>query len=307
MNATSRDNHTSNILLMSVAFMTIITVTIGILQTLSPDIKKWPVLVLFGLIMTVQFLFMSCEKFWHQVLYLALFTILASAFFFFDVSPGLYLVLYFIISAQAMVILPIRYGLLWVLMLAIFSGLAYISYSGIREGLVIMLVYSGGYLFFGSFGQLLSRSEAEKQKTQELLQELEITHQQLQDYVKKAEELAVAEERNRLAREMHDTLGHFLTTTSVQLEGAGRLIDNNPDKAAHMVQLAHQQVRDALGEVRRAVTVLRQPVEAGLSIHYALERLTKTFEQATLPLHGIEDKFNPFKRGAVFDAMVKRL
>ena len=51
-----------------------------------------------------------------------------------------------------------------------------------------------------------------------LLDELNATHAQLQTYVDQVEELTVARERNRMAREIHDTLGHYLTVINVQIE-----------------------------------------------------------------------------------------
>ena len=83
---------------------------------------------------------------------------------------------------------------------------------------------------------------------------------QLQEYAGQIERLAVAEERNRLAREMHDMLGHRLTVAAVQLEGAQWLIHTAPERATHMVGTVRDQVREALGELRRTVATLRTPL-----------------------------------------------
>ena len=91
----------------------------------------------------------------------------------------------------------------------------------------------------------------------------------------------MAEERNRLAREMHDTLGHRLTVAAVQLEGAQRLIPRDPQRAAHMVGTVRDQVREALSELRRTVAALRTPLAADLPLPTALARLAAGFEGAT--------------------------
>jgi len=91
----------------------------------------------------------------------------------------------------------------------------------------------------------------------------------------------VVEERSRLAREMHDTLGHRLTVAAVQLEGAQRLIEADPDRAAQMVGTVREQVREALAELRQTVAALRAPLEADLSLPHALARLAAHFETAT--------------------------
>ena len=71
------------------------------------------------------------------------------------------------------------------------------------------------------------------------------------------ERLAVIQERNRLAREIHDSLGHFLTTIHVQLEAAQAIHARDPDSALAAVAKAQGLARDALVEVRRSVSTLQ--------------------------------------------------
>ena len=80
---------------------------------------------------------------------------------------------------------------------------------------------------------------------------------------------------------MHDTLGHRLTSAAVQLEGAQRLIPSDPQRAAGMVGTVRGQVREALGELRHTVATLREPLEAGLPLPSALQRLATSYEEAT--------------------------
>ena len=127
-----------------------------------------------------------------------------------------------------------------------------------------------------------------RRESQALLADLQEAHSQLQEYALRAEEMAVVEERNRLAREMHDTLGHRLTVASVQLEGAQRLCDQDQERAAGMVGTVREQVREALGELRSTVATLRTPVEADLHLRSALRRLAAHFEEATgLAIHQV--------------------
>jgi two-component system sensor histidine kinase DesK len=71
--------------------------------------------------------------------------------------------------------------------------------------------------------------------------------------------LAVGEERLRFARDLHDLLGHSLSVIALKSELAGRLIKATPGLAAHEVEDIEQVARDALREVREAVTGYRQP------------------------------------------------
>jgi signal transduction histidine kinase len=71
------------------------------------------------------------------------------------------------------------------------------------------------------------------------------------------EKLAVVRERNRLAREIHDSLGHFLTTIHVQLQAARAIHSTDPGKALEAVAKAQGLAHDALAEVRRSVGTLQ--------------------------------------------------
>jgi len=74
--------------------------------------------------------------------------------------------------------------------------------------------------------------------------------------------LAVGEERLRFARDLHDLLGHSLSVIALKSELAGRLIKSTPDVAAHEIEDIEKVARDALREVREAVTGYRQPTLA---------------------------------------------
>jgi signal transduction histidine kinase len=70
-------------------------------------------------------------------------------------------------------------------------------------------------------------------------------------------ELAAANERNRLAREIHDTLGHYLTIIHVQLEAARALMRDEPERGMTAVNRAQALAKDGLTAVRQSVRALR--------------------------------------------------
>ena len=147
-----------------------------------------------------------------------------------------------------------------------------------------------GYFFIGYAAQNRKRAESAERKSQRLLTELREAHAQLQAYADRVEALTLAEERNRLSREMHDTLGHRLTVAAVQLEGAQKLTAREPERAAQMIRTVHGQVVEGLGELRRTVAALREPEPEGAAMQpalaNALRELADSFAQATsLSLH----------------------
>lgn len=224
------------------------------------------------------------------------------------------IILYFLLSGRALAIFPDRTGYTWILAL---GGLTttMLVYALAPEWELALLNGLGatcGYLFVGSAANAQRRAEAADATSRRLLQELQIAHQQLQAQAAHAEALAVAEERNRLAREMHDTLGHRLTVAAVQLEGAQKLIKRDPDKAVHMIGTVREQVLEGLTELRRTVAALRTPLEENLPLRTALTRLTTTFTEATgiqteLSLPATIPDLSPDHRHALYRAAQEAL
>jgi signal transduction histidine kinase len=93
--------------------------------------------------------------------------------------------------------------------------------------------------------------------------------------------LAVAEERARIARELHDVVGHSVSVMTVQAAGVRRLLEADQDREREALMVVEQTGREALAEMRRLVGVLRRPEEApALAPQPSLEHLDKLIEHA---------------------------
>jgi signal transduction histidine kinase len=86
-------------------------------------------------------------------------------------------------------------------------------------------------------------------------------------------ELAKAQERNRIARDIHDVLGHYLTVVHVQLEAAKTLFERDPETARAAVLKAQELTREGLSEVRRSVALLRGSRSTERPLLAAIEKL----------------------------------
>nr|MBI2903848.1 sensor histidine kinase [Chloroflexota bacterium] len=192
-----------------------------------------------------------------------------------------YPILFFMLSAQASIFFPQRPALLWVGLFTAATAVVFTLAGGWQAGLIAALPYASGYFFFGVFSNALYHAESARRESQSLLEQLQVAHRRLQDYAAQAQTLAVAEERNRLAREVHDSLGHRLTVSAVQLEGAQRLITADPDRAAKMIGNVREEVRQALADLRRTVAALRAPLDTDLPLAPALTKLAADFQEAT--------------------------
>lgn len=214
-------------------------------------------------------------------LYLAMQTIVVLSLISLPPHHQYVIILFFILSAEATTLQPDRKGYLWIFLFVLITTGALFFLEGSRAALYSLPIYTGGYIFFGAFSASTAHALAARAESQTLLQDLREAHLRLQTYAAQAEELAVSKERNRLAREMHDTLGHRLTVAIVQLEGAERLMDEEPQRAQEMLATVKEQMRAALSELRSAVATLREPLQADLSIASALKSLGKNFQAAT--------------------------
>lgn len=111
-------------------------------------------------------------------------------------------------------------------------------------------------------------------------------NQKLAEQAAVIEELAVGQERNRLARELHDTLAHSLSATAVQLQAVQTLLKVEPEAAATELRLAQQQIKDGLQESRRAITALRASPLEELGLAEALrQRASHLGERAGITIH----------------------
>ena len=93
--------------------------------------------------------------------------------------------------------------------------------------------------------------------------------------------MAVADERTRIARELHDVVGHSVSVMTVQASAARRLLEPHQETEREALLVVEQTGREALAEMRRMVGVLRRPEEApALAPQPSLEHLDKLVEQA---------------------------
>jgi len=112
-------------------------------------------------------------------------------------------------------------------------------------------------------------------------QDLAIANRQLRQYALLIEDQTILQERNRIAREIHDSLGHSLTAQSIQLEYVAMLLSEDVKRAGRHLQTARQLGKEALQNVRHSVSSLRSHPLQGRSLTTALAKLLQEFEQTT--------------------------
>jgi signal transduction histidine kinase len=150
-----------------------------------------------------------------------------------------------------------------------FSLPALLQFAGLALGLACYcaVIYMPIVLLRGRFQRERMFLELERSH-----HELEEAHRRLEQAAEQERELAVLRERSRLARDIHDTLGHSLALMAVKLEAAQRLRAVDPARADHEVAATQDIARGALAELRTAITDLRARGNIRESLDSALVR-----------------------------------
>lgn len=199
---------------------------------------------------------------WYPSLYLTIQTALLFSLFLLPPYLDFFAALFIPLSAQAMLFFSRRNGLWWIGLFTLTTTIGLGYGLGWLNSIPFTLLFSSGYLFVGSYASVTAQAEAARQESHALLSELQTAHRQLQAYAAQAEELAIVQERNRLARELHDSVTQTIFSLTLTTKAARLLLEQDSARAA--VQLDHLQelAQSALAEMRSLIFQLRPtPVE----------------------------------------------
>jgi signal transduction histidine kinase len=139
----------------------------------------------------------------------------------------------------------------------------YVRSGDWRVAVYAGLTFSPAIVFVIVFVSLTQKAEVAQREAETLAGQLAEANERLSAFAVQAGELATTQERNRLAREIHDNLGHYLTVANVQIKAAQAVMDKEPARAQLALDRAAQLTQDGLAAVRQSVAALREsPVGA---------------------------------------------
>ena len=224
---------------------------------------------------------------WVVYLYFAILVLMANAIIFLGRGQALVALILFPLAAQGVMMLSSRRAYVLGALLVV---TALVSFGALESGqstntVVGGLALAAGVIFTTAFTQVAVRENVARAEVERLNAELAEANRKLSEYAAQVQELAIANERNRLAREIHDSLGHYLTIINVQLEAASQVFTQDPQKAVAAMRKAQALAQEGLTDVRRSVAGLRSGPIDNQTLPKAIEGLVAELHASGVMTH----------------------
>ena len=179
------------------------------------------------------------------------------------------------LAGQSALLLPLPWMIPVCALIYLTLVIPFIQRSRWIDALAIASIYGTGIVFVIVFTRVAA---AERQARAELAE----ANQRLRERAAQIEELATTKERNRLAREIHDSLGHYLTVVNVQISAAQAVMEHDRPRALDHLGKAQILAKEGLADVRRSVATLRASPIEGRPLVEALTELSKQWDSPGL-------------------------
>ena len=232
------------------------------------------------------------DIFWMRLVYFLVQVPLGGVIVFLGKGSGFNAMVLLPLAAQSVILVQGTYfylvnlSILLTFILSVF--LFNLGWASFWSGIQIFLA---GQAFVIIFTHMAVREEKSRKVIEQLASDLAEANQNLRQYALQVEELTLNKERNRLAREIHDGLGHYLTTIHMHLQAASALA-LQPEgfrrsrsaygDVAEAITTAQQLTQEALEDVRLSVAALRAPLDEGLPLPQRIESLLAKVEVSGL-------------------------
>lgn len=237
-----------------------------------------PIFLIGALLFSILFWRVPTGDFRRNQLHVAAQSLIAGVGF---VQEFLFIYLFLLLVGQAVLLFKTGHALLWIgaySATALWGTLVHHVDTPLMPADNTVLV-AVGFTFTAILSDRIAYERRVKRDMQGLLTKISEANARLREYVGQSRFLAVVEEHNRLARELHNALGHRLTVAIVQVEGANRLMGGDPAQADRMLQTVHTQLAAGLEELRDTIKTLSTPeINAG-NLTPALRQYISEFSQ----------------------------
>jgi signal transduction histidine kinase len=167
--------------------------------------------------------------------------------------------LYIALGVQALHRFSRRPAIAWLILFSILLTATEVIGVGWGEGLALSLTMLGGAFFLISYDLLSDRTQADQAESRALLAELQKAHGEFQAYAGQVEALTAARERNRLARELHDSVSQTIFSVTLTSQAARLLLDRDPPRVPELLDRLEGMTGSALAQLRSLIAKLHPP------------------------------------------------
>ena len=172
--------------------------------------------------------------------------------------------LFALLSYQAALVFTGPSRWMWVGLFVLLMCGSLMFYLGPLQGLALGLMPSAVGVVLAAYVAANEEIERARAKSQAMLGELQETHRQLQAYADQVAEFATMEERNRLARELHDSVSQTMFSIVLNTRSAQILLERNPARIRSQLEQLQELTQNALAQMRSLIAQLRPKDPKGL-------------------------------------------
>lgn len=223
------------------------------LLSYTDDANRWTVIGILAAFLLLFFMHLWLSRRFPRLIhvYLGLQVALCVALAFLPQREDFFSNLFIVLALQAAVALPSRVAFRWIGVFALAGTALLLARVPVNTGLPIAITNTVAVYLIGSWMALITHAEAAHLESERLLGELRQAHGQLQLYTAQAEELAVIEDRNRLARTLHDSVSQTIFSMRLTADAARILLARDP-----------AQVPEQLGRLQQLAESCWRPTPA---------------------------------------------
>lgn len=166
-------------------------------------------------------------------------------------------VLYVLLSFQVVLIFANYSRWIWVAIMALLTSFPLMVALGALQGLALALMPMTIGIVFAAYAAVIQEIEEGLRKRQDLLDKLQEANRQLTTSASQVEELSAIQERNRLARELHDSVSQTMFSITLYTRAAQLLLERDPDRVHPHLEHLQLLSQSALAEMRGLIAQLR--------------------------------------------------
>ncbi len=252
-----RRPNTTGLLAVLLVFTAVVARTLT-MPELAPFLGRYLRLEAFFLVLFVAFTFLPRIS-WLLYIYLALQCALIIAiqavYPQFDFAAALFVML----SFQVPFFFGGRMRWGWIAALVVITAGSLMYFLGPRDGLALALTDMAAEIVIPAFMTASAEMEAARLRSQALLNELSEAHRQLEQHAGQVEELATIQERDRVARVLHDSVSQLIFSISLTARSAEELIKKSPARLPDEIARLQAATAEALLQLRSFVSQLKTP------------------------------------------------